>query len=408
MAKATAKKKAAPALSEDEAKLMTVVAKLEKDFGDGVIRTFEGTPSLPKFPRQVPSGSIGLDIALGVMWRKEDGRWQTGYGPGRIIEIFGGEGSGKTTLCVQFVANAQALGIRCAYLDMEHTLDVSYAQKLGVDMTKLYFAQPDSGEQCMQIAEALVKSGLFGCVVIDSVAALVPEVELEGEIGESAVGAQARLMSSSLRNLNTQLNQGAQCNLVFTNQLREKIGVRFGSPKTTPGGNALKFYASNRIEVWRGSALKEGENQYGHELNMTVLKNKNAPPFQKAKSDLIYGKGIDYIGELVDLCAGRGIVVTSGSWYSAYGKQLGQGKKQAGDRIRENPTLAYHLYNDLMTAVMADRGYSPTGDPIPGAHDPSKAIPSVAATFVPSVDADDVHGIEAGDDEGGDDEGGAE
>ena len=284
-----------------------------------------------------------------------------------MIEVFGDEGTGKSSLCLTMIANAQALGILCAYGDMEHTLDPIYARAVGVDLSKLYLYQPQSGTQCLQIAETLLKSGLFGLIIIDSVAALTTQAELEGEIGDAHVGEKARLMSQAISSMNTYLSTGSQCTLVFTNQIRDKIGVTFGSSKTTPGGRALKFYASTRIELYRAGILKENDVAYGQKVHATVVKNKLFPPFRHAEFDLVYGRGIDYVADLFDLCCGRGFVEAKSAWYAVENKPLGQGRLNAVEHLRSDRALCYRLYDRLLTAIMAERGFNTDGTPVPGA-----------------------------------------
>jgi len=350
-------------------KLQILLTGLEKQYGKGILTNLAAGKTSERFSRQIPSGSIGLDIALGPISRNPDGSWNTGCAPGRIIEIFGPEGCGKTTLCIHMVANAQHMGIRCAYLDMEHVFDPEYARNLGVNLQDLGFGQPDTGEECLNICDTLVKSDLYGLIVIDSVAALIPKSELEGEVGDSAMGAQARMMSQAMRKLNACITPGMKnpVNLVFVNQLRMKIGVMYGNPETTTGGSALKFYASYRIDIRKGTLLKDGENVYGNKVRIKVVKNKVAPPFREAEFDLIYGKGVDYVAELFDLCLGRSLIVQSGAWFSVDGGQLGQGRAMCIERLRSDRVMAYQLYDRLLTAVLTERGYNIDGTPIPGA-----------------------------------------
>jgi recombination protein RecA len=384
-----AKTKSKKALSEDEATLKTVIAGLEKNYGAGIIQTLSGPLPLQRFTRQIPSGSISLDIAMGAMYRHSNGIWQTGYAPGRMIEIFGDESTGKTTMCLQLIANAQAMGIRCAYGDMEHTVDPNYAKKLGVDLSKLQLYQPASGTNCLQITETLIRSGLFGLIIVDSVASLITDAELAGEVGDRFIGEQARLMSSSLKSMNTFMSGGAHTTLVFTNQIREKVGVVFGSPKTTPGGRALKFYASMRIELYRVCQLKEGENVYGQRICAHIIKNKSAPPFRKAEFDLVFGKGIDAVADLLDLCVGRGLVGLNGSWYTMGDVRLGQGRHNAIEYLRGDRQVCYQLYDKLLTIVLAERGYNADGSEIPGMHLPESAPRTIASTFQPESPKED-------------------
>jgi recombination protein RecA len=389
------KKTAAPTNAEDAAKLAALQASLEKAYGKGIMQTMDKSSSNQRFERQTPSGSIGLDIALGPMFRHPTGIWQTGYAPGRIIEIFGPESGGKTTMCLQLVANAQAMGIRCAYNDMEHTLDPAWAKALGVRLPELYFTQPSSGTECLQIVDHQLRSGLFGVIVTDSVAALITEEELKGEMGDATMGGQARLMSQAMRKLNTFMTTNkAATNLVFVNQIRHKIGVMYGNPETTTGGNALKFYASFRIDVRRAEQLKDGENVYGHRIRAKVIKNKVAPPFREATFDLIYSKGIDYVAELFDLCATKGILVVGNAGWTTYkDRTLGQGKDNVANKMREDRALAYHLYDDLLTLVMHERGYTPDGVAIPGMVQ-EIAPTSQASAFQPVAESETGEGVE--------------
>jgi recombination protein RecA len=277
------------------------------------------------------------------------------------------------------IANAQALGIRCAGGDMEHTWDLDYMRKLGVQVDKLYYYQPSSGTQCLDIADKCLKSGLFGLIVTDSVASLVTDAELAGDVGDAHVAARARLMSQTLAAMNTHLTQGSQCVLAFTNQERDTIGGYGG--KATPGGKALKFYASNRVQLYRSGFLTKNEIKYGQKVHATVIKNKSAPPYRTAECDLIWGKGIDYVAELFDLSVARGLIQASGSWYSLNKKPLGQGRDGAVDKIRSRPDTLYALYDKLMTAAMADRGMNPDGSMLEGWVEPAPT--TMAQTFMP-------------------------
>ena len=280
----------------------------------------------------IPSGSIGVDLALGI----------GGIPRGRIIEIYGPEASGKTTLAIHIIAEAQKKGGICAIIDAEHAFDKVYAEKLGVDVENLLISQPDYGEQGLEIADHLIRSGALDVVVIDSVAALVPKGELEGEMGESKMGLQARLMSQALRKLTGTISKTGSC-CIFINQLREKIGVMFGNPETTTGGNALKFYASIRIDIRRIGQLKEKDDIVGNRVKVKIVKNKVAPPFRQAEFDIIYGEGISKIGEIVDLGAECGVIQKSGSWYSYEGTKLGQGREGVKELLKDNPELAAEI-----------------------------------------------------------------
>lgn len=279
-----------------------------------------------------PSGSIALDVALGV----------GGFPKGRIIEVFGPESSGKTTIALQAVAEVQKRGGRAAYIDAEHALDPVYAKNLGVNIDELLLSQPDTGEQALEICEALVRSNAVAIVVIDSVAALVPQAEIEGEMGDSHVGLQARLMSQALRKLSGIINK-TNTTAIFINQLREKVGVMFGNPETTPGGRALKFYASVRLDVRRGEQIKVGDSVIGNRTNIKVVKNKVAPPFKSASVDMMYGEGISREGELCDIAADLGIVEKSGAWYSYNGEKIGQGKENTKIFLKNNPEIAEEI-----------------------------------------------------------------
>ena len=306
--------------------LQETLKKLEKEFGSGSVMRLDEAPSLDI--DVIPSGSIALDYALGV----------GGYPRGRIIEIYGPESSGKTTLAIHAIAEANKLGEMCAMIDAEHAFDRTYAANLGVDMSKLYVAQPDCGEQALEIAEKLIASGSMAVVVIDSVAALTPKAEIEGEMGDARIGLQARLMSQALRKITSIVSKTNTC-VIFINQLREKIGVMFGNPETTTGGNALKFYASVRIDVRRHGQLKDGDEATGNETTAKVVKNKVAPPFRKAEFVIEYGKGIDKRTEIIDMAVEFDIIHKAGSWFSYNGEKLGQGRDAVIKVMDENPDL---------------------------------------------------------------------
>jgi recombination protein RecA len=315
-----------PALDRDKA-LDVALAQIDKQFGKGSVMRL-GDDSRP--PVQViPTGSISLDVALGI----------GGLPRGRIVEIYGPESSGKTTVALHAVAQAQAGGGIAAFIDAEHALDPDYAKALGVDTDALLVSQPDTGEQALEIADMLIRSGALDVLVIDSVAALVPRAEIEGEMGDSHVGLQARLMSQALRKITSALNN-AGTTAIFINQLREKIGVMFGSPETTTGGKALKFYASIRLDVRRIETLKDGGDAVGNRTRVKVVKNKMAPPFKQAEFDIIYGQGISREGSLIDMGVEHGFIRKSGAWYTYDGDQLGQGKENARNFLRDNPDLA--------------------------------------------------------------------
>ncbi len=304
--------------------LEQVMLDIEKQFGKGAVMKL-GEHAHQKID-VIPSGSISLDIALGI----------GGYPKGRIIEIYGPESSGKTTFALHAIAQAQQKGGRAAFIDAEHALDPQYAAKIGVNINELLLSQPDNGEQALEICEALVRSGAISVIVIDSVAALVPQAEIEGEMGDSHVGLQARLMSQALRKLSGVINKtNTVC--IFINQLREKVGVMFGNPETTPGGRALKFYASVRLEIRRGEQLKLGTDIIGNKTNIKVVKNKMAPPFKTCSVDIMYGEGVSFTGELVDLGTEAGVIEKSGAWYSYNGEKIGQGKENTKEWLKKNP-----------------------------------------------------------------------
>lgn len=313
-------------MSDRKAALDMALKQIEKQFGKGSIMKLGETTD-----RQIstsPSGSLALDAALGV----------GGYPRGRIIEIYGPESSGKTTVALHAIAEVQANGGQAAFIDAEHALDPVYAQKLGVNIDELLLSQPDTGEQALEIAEALVRSGAIDILVIDSVAALVPKAEIEGEMGDSHVGLQARLMSQALRKLSGSINKSKTL-AIFINQIREKIGVMFGNPETTPGGRALKFYSSVRLEVRRAETIKQGNDMVGNKTKIKIVKNKVAPPFRTAEVDIMYGEGISKEGEIVDLGVDLDIVQKSGSWYAYGDERLGQGRENAKQFLKENPAV---------------------------------------------------------------------
>lgn len=318
--------------------LETALAQIEKQFGKGSVMRL-GDENRP--PVQViPTGSVAVDVALGV----------GGLPRGRIIEIYGPESSGKTTLALHAIANAQKQGGIAAFIDAEHALDPEYAQKLGVDIDALLVSQPDTGEQALEIADMLVRSGAISLIVVDSVAALVPRAEIEGEMGDSHVGLQARLMSQALRKLTGALSNSGTT-MIFINQLREKIGVMFGSPETTTGGKALKFYASVRIDIRRIEALKDGTDIVGNRTRVKVVKNKVAPPFKQAEFDILYGHGISREGSLIDMGVDQGIIKKAGAWYTYEGDQLGQGKENARQFLIDNPDLATEIETKILTSL---------------------------------------------------------
>lgn len=320
--------------------LRAATDKIEKNFGKGAIMKL-GDESIQDI-EVIPSGSIGLDVALGV----------GGYPRGRVIEIYGPESSGKTTLAIHAIAEAQKAGGIAAFIDAEHAFDRFYAQKLGVDVENLWISQPDSGEQALEITEQLIRSSAVDIVVVDSVAALTPKAELEGDMGDNKVGLQARLMSQALRKLTATISK-TNTTCIFINQLREKIGVMFGSPETTTGGNALKFYASVRLDIRSAGKLKDGDEIKGNQVRVKVVKNKVAPPFRKAEFDIMFGEGISRAGEIVDLGTDLNIVKKSGSWYSYNETKLGQGRDAAKQCINDNPELAEELSGLIFAALKA-------------------------------------------------------
>jgi recombination protein RecA len=318
--------------------LQAAMSKIEKDFGKGSIMRM-GDENVEPID-VIPTGSIGLDVALGV----------GGYPRGRIVEIYGPESSGKTTLAIHAIAEAQRLGGIAAFIDAEHAFDRFYAQKLGVDVDNLWISQPDNGEQALQIADQLISSSAVDILVIDSVAALTPKKEIEGEMGDSVVGLQARLMSQALRKLTSTIAKTNTC-CIFINQLREKIGISFGNPETTTGGNALKFYASVRLDIRKSTPLKDGDNVIGNLAKVKVVKNKVAPPFRRAEFDIMYGVGINKIGEILDLGVEYNIIQKSGSWYSYNNSKLAQGRDASMAILRDNPELCEELEKLIMDAI---------------------------------------------------------
>jgi len=311
--------------------LDAALSQIERAFGKGSVMRLGQSEQAVEIDT-VSTGSLGLDIALGV----------GGLPRGRVIEIFGPESSGKTTLTLHVVAEAQKEGGTCAFIDAEHALDPGYARKLKVNLDDLLISQPDTGEQALEIADTLVRSGAIDCIVIDSVAALVPRAELEGEMGDSHVGLQARLMSQALRKLTSSISR-SKCMVVFTNQIRSKIGVMFGSPETTTGGNALKFYASVRLDIRRIGQVKEKDETIGNQTRVKVVKNKVAPPFRVVEFDIMYGEGISKNGELIDLGVKAGVVEKSGSWFSYNSQRIGQGRENAKRFLKDNPAMAEEI-----------------------------------------------------------------
>jgi len=319
--------------------LQLVLDKMDKTYGKGTVMRM-GDSAVDEGLGVIPSGSLGLDIALGI----------GGYPRGRVIEIYGPESSGKTTLTLHAIAEAQKAGGLAAFIDAEHAFDRYYAEKLGVDVENLIISQPDNGEQALEIADNLIRSGAIDIIVIDSVAALTPKAEIEGEMGDSKMGLQARLMSQALRKLTATINK-TKCTCIFINQLREKIGVMFGNPETTTGGNALKFYASVRLDIRRASQIKTGDEATGNHVRVKVVKNKVAPPFRQAEFDIMFGEGISKVGEILDVGVEKGIVQKSGSWYSYNDSKLGQGRDAVKDLLKDNPELSEELEEKIKEAI---------------------------------------------------------
>ncbi|HEY3697734.1 MAG TPA: recombinase RecA [Spongiibacteraceae bacterium] len=320
--------------------LSAALAQIERQFGKGTVMRM-GDHALQVIP-SISTGSLGLDIALGI----------GGLPRGRIVEIYGPESSGKTTLTLSVIAQAQKAGGTAAFIDAEHALDPIYAEKLGVNIDDLIVSQPDTGEQALEVAEMLVRSGAVDVLVIDSVAALVPKAEIEGEMGDSHVGLQARLLSQAMRKLTGTIKQ-TNCLVIFINQIRMKIGVMFGNPETTTGGNALKFYASVRLDIRRTGAVKEGEEVTGSETRVKVVKNKVAPPFRQAEFQILYGKGIYRMGEVIDLGVKLNLIEKSGAWYSYKGDKIGQGKANAAKFLEENPQISEIIETDIRTELLS-------------------------------------------------------
>ena len=340
MAKEAVKESGAEAVDSGKLKaLQATIDKIEKDFGKGTIMKLGDQPQWDEH-QVIPSGSIALDHALGI----------GGYPKGRIIEIYGPESSGKTTLAIHAIAQAQKTGGIAAMIDAEHAFDRSYAKALGVNLETLLISQPDNGEQALEIADNLIRSGAIDIIVIDSVAALTPKAEIEGEMGDNKVGLQARLMSQALRKLTGNISKTNTC-CIFINQLREKIGVMYGNPETTTGGNALKFYASVRLDVRRTTQIKDGEEALGNRTKVKVVKNKMAPPFKKAEFDIVYGEGISHTGEIVDLGVEYGIITKSGSWFSYGDQKLAQGREATKQLISDNAELSEEIEAKIREAL---------------------------------------------------------
>jgi recombination protein RecA len=338
-------------MSGDKQKALTAaLAQIEKQFGKGSIMRL-GDAEINQDIQVVSSGSLGLDIALGV----------GGLARGRVIEIYGPESSGKTTLTLHAIAEMQKIGGTCAFIDAEHALDVQYASRLGVDVNNLLISQPDTGEQALEIADALVRSGSIDLIVIDSVAALVPRAEIEGDMGDSLPGLQARLMSQALRKLTGAIKR-TNTTVIFINQIRMKIGVMFGSPETTTGGNALKFYATMRLDIRRIGSIKKGDEVVGNETRVKVVKNKVAPPFREAIFDIMYGHGISREGEIIDMGVEADIVEKSGSWYAYNGDRIGQGKDNVREFLKENPAIAQDIESKIRAKLGVKAGTAVVSD----------------------------------------------
>ncbi|MCF3105312.1 recombinase RecA [Streptomyces roseoverticillatus] len=358
--------------TDREKALDAALAQIERQFGKGAVMRLGERPNEPI--EVISTGSTALDVALGV----------GGLPRGRVVEIYGPESSGKTTLTLHAVANAQRAGGTVAFVDAEHALDPEYARKLGVDIDNLILSQPDNGEQALEIVDMLVRSGALDLIVIDSVAALVPRAEIEGEMGDSHVGLQARLMSQALRKITSALNQ-SKTTAIFINQLREKIGVMFGSPETTTGGRALKFYASVRIDIRRIETLKDGTEAVGNRTRCKVVKNKVAPPFKQAEFDILYGQGISREGGLIDMGVDHGFIRKAGAWYTYEGDQLGQGKENARNFLKDNPALADEIEKKIKTKLgVGGASEAPEGEPAAAAAGaegdaPAKSVPAPAA-----------------------------
>ena len=320
-------------MNERQEALNLALKQIEKQYGKGSVMKLGETPEVIE---TVSSGSISLDKALGV----------GGYPKGRIIEIYGPESSGKTTFALHAIANAQKNGGYAAFIDAEHALDPTYAKALGVDVENLILSQPDNGEQALEIAEALIKSGSIDVLVVDSVAALVPEAELNGDMGDSHVGLHARLMSQAMRKLSGIISK-TKCVAIFINQIREKVGVMFGNPETTTGGRALKFYSSVRLEIRRGEQIKDGTQAVGNRTSIKVVKNKVAPPFRNCEVEIIYGEGISFLGELVDLGVQMGVIDKAGAWFSYNGNKIGQGREKAKEFLKNNPDIAKEIEDKI-------------------------------------------------------------
>jgi recombination protein RecA len=346
--------------------LTNAISQIEKQYGKGTVMRLGGAAGSVNIPC-ISTGSLAIDIALG-------GR---GVPRGRVVEVYGPEGSGKTTLCLHIITNVQRAGGEAVFIDVEHAMDPSFAKKIGVDLDKLYISQPDSGEQALEIAETFVRSNAVDVVVVDSVAALVPKSELEGDMGDAQVGAQARLMSQALRKLTAAISKSRTC-VIFTNQIREKIGIMFGNPETTPGGRALKFYASVRVEIRRVTSIKDGDHVIGNRVRATVQKNKVAPPYKRAEFDILFTCGISREGDLVDLGTELGVIEKSGSWLAFKEEKIGQGRDQAKEFFKANKDVAAAVEKEIRKAAGVDHvDAAPATAPAPAVADDKKEKPKI-------------------------------
>ena len=359
--------------SEKSKALAAALAQIEKQFGKGtVMRLGEG--EVIEDIQVVSTGSLGLDVALGV----------GGLPRGRVIEIYGPESSGKTTLSLQVISEMQKLGGQCAFVDAEHALDIQYAQNLGINLQDLLISQPDTGEQALEIVDSLVRSGAVDLIVVDSVAALTPKAEIEGDMGDSLPGLQARLMSQALRKLTGSIKK-TNCTVIFINQIRMKIGVMFGSPETTTGGNALKFYASVRLDIRRIGSIKKGDEVIGNETRVKVVKNKVSPPFKTAEFDILFGEGISREGEIIDMGVVARLVEKSGAWYAYNGEKIGQGRDNAREFLRENPALAHEIENKVRDSLGIAALPAAVGGPV--AENDAAELPAAAVAKARKAEA---------------------
>lgn len=372
--------------------LKSVMAGIHKKHGSDAIAVMGETGGLFKLPRQLSSGSLTLDFCLGPFHRTAEGLWQYGFAGGRMVEVYGPEAGGKTTLTLHIIAAAQKKGGTAAFVDAEHALDPNWARRIGVNLDTLLIAQPQYGEQALQITEDLLRSNALDVIVVDSIAALIPKSMLEGEIGDASMGKQAKMMSEALAKFTSIQTKTL---LVFTNQLREKIGVMFGNPETTPGGRAMRFYASYRLDVRRGEPIKEGDVQIGHKQKVKLIKNKLAPPYQMAEFDFLYDlrpdlpAGIDKVAELFDIATTIGLIQNSGAYHYIGERMLGQGRRNAINGLRADKTLMWDLFNLTMQTKLAQRGYNPDLTPMEG----MPAMPIVGEVFEPPTAEDLVNAV---------------